>query len=163
MEYLEQLVAEWYEYQGYFVRKGLWVGLQSDGSYECLLDVVAFHPVRHHIVQVEPSLDLLSFAEKERHFQPKFDAGRRYLHRMFGADQHSHIEQVALIAAGNIPHHTIGGGKILLQSDFLAQILGHFSGMDGAPEMVPAKWPIMSTLQLVADHRERLCAALKSA
>ena len=48
MECLAQLVTEWYEHQGYFVRNGLWVGLESDGSYERMLDVVAFHPIRHH-------------------------------------------------------------------------------------------------------------------
>ena len=36
--YLEQLVAEWYEYKGYFVKKNLWVGKLSSGGYECELD-----------------------------------------------------------------------------------------------------------------------------
>ncbi len=157
MEYLEQLVTEWYEYQGYFVRRGLWVGLESDGSYECVLDVVAFHPLRHHVVQIEPSLDLLSFDEKERHFQPKFDAGRRYLHRMFGVEPHSHIDQIALIVADEkLPHHVIGGGRIVLQANFLADILQHLSGVDSATAPVPEKWPLIRTLQLVSDYRERL-------
>lgn len=60
MEYLEQLASEWYEYQGYFVHRDLWVGAECDGSYECQLDVVAFHPIRRHLVYIEPTLDLLS-------------------------------------------------------------------------------------------------------
>lgn len=123
MEYLAQLVTEWYEYQGYFVRNGLWVGLESDGSYECMLDVVAFHPLRHHVIHVELSLDLLSFDEKERHFQPKFDAGRRYLHRMFGTEPHAQIEQIALIVvADNLPHHMIG--DLIKRPEDALQILG---------------------------------------
>ena len=34
--YLEQLVAEWYEYQGYFVRRNVLVGkMQSESAVEC--------------------------------------------------------------------------------------------------------------------------------
>ena len=43
--YLEQLVAEWLEYQGYFVRRNVLVGKRAAGGYECELDVVAFNPI----------------------------------------------------------------------------------------------------------------------
>lgn len=70
MEYLKRLVREWYEYQGYFVRQDMWVGLEQDSSYDCDLSVVAFHPTRRHVVHVEPSFDLLSWEERERHDNP---------------------------------------------------------------------------------------------
>lgn len=41
--HLEQLVAEWYEHSGYFVRRNVLVGLRRNGGYECELDVVAFN------------------------------------------------------------------------------------------------------------------------
>jgi hypothetical protein len=44
--YLEQLLAEWYEFQGYFIRQNVWVGKRPQGGYECELDIVAFHPGR---------------------------------------------------------------------------------------------------------------------
>jgi len=44
MNHLEQLVTEWYEYRGYFVRRNVQVGPRLKGEYECELDVVAFHP-----------------------------------------------------------------------------------------------------------------------
>lgn len=55
--YLEQLVGEWYEYRGYFVRRNVLVGKRAKGGYDCELDVVAFHPAKHHLVQIEPSMD----------------------------------------------------------------------------------------------------------
>jgi hypothetical protein len=33
--YLEQLVAEWYEYKGYFVRRNILVGRLPKGGFEC--------------------------------------------------------------------------------------------------------------------------------
>src|SRR5690349_2182454 len=42
--FLEQLVAEWYEFQGYFVRRNVRVGPRAGGGHAGELDVVAFHP-----------------------------------------------------------------------------------------------------------------------
>jgi hypothetical protein len=43
--YLEQLIAEWYEYKGYFIRQNVWVGKRARGGYECELDIAGleFH------------------------------------------------------------------------------------------------------------------------
>ncbi len=161
MEYLERLVREWYEYQGYFVRQDVWVGLEADGSYECDLAVVAFHPTRRQVVHVEPSYDLLSWQEREQHFQTKFDAARKYLHRIFGTEPHLHIENVALIVSSERPHaHTIGGGRILLLCDFLADVVQRLSKLDMEAEVVPEQWGLIRTLQFVAEYRERLAPLL---
>ena len=42
INFLEQLIAEWYEYRGYFVRRNVLVGRRLKGGYECELDIVAF-------------------------------------------------------------------------------------------------------------------------
>lgn len=148
MEYLEQLAREWYEYQGYFVRQDVWVGLEADGSYECELDVVAFHPLHRHVVQIEPSFDLLPTAEKEQYFRTKFDAGRKYLHRMLGLPSGLHLEQVALItSAGFAARPTIGGGRVLLVSELLSQMLTHLADLDPTNAPVPEQWPLIRTLQ----------------
>jgi len=39
MNYLEQLVAEWYEFNGYVVRRDVLVGRRPRGGYERELDV----------------------------------------------------------------------------------------------------------------------------
>lgn len=44
VNHLEQIIAEWLEYQGYFVRRNLKVGRRRNGGYDCELDVVGFHP-----------------------------------------------------------------------------------------------------------------------
>ncbi len=154
MNYLEQLVREWYEYRGYFVRRDLWVGLEpSDGSYECELDIVAFHPTHRHVVHIETSCDLRNLQDNERHFQAKFDAGKKYLHRIFGIADHLHIEQNALILESEETQMpTIGGGKVLLLRDFFGKILQELSSTDVSAAMVPEQWPLILTLQLAQGH-----------
>lgn len=153
MDYLEQLAREWYEYQGYFVRTDLWVGLAYDGSYECELDVVAYHPLRHRIVQIEPSFDLLSTDERTEHFRSKFEAGRKYLHRLFGATAHCELEQIALIVAGDSAKvRSIAGARVVLLSDFLREILSTLEAVDLASGIVPEQWPLVRTLHFVARY-----------
>jgi hypothetical protein len=155
VEYLEHLAREWYEYLGYFVRQDLWVGLESDGSYECELDVVAFHPLHRHVVQIEPGFELVPDNEKEEHFRRKFDAGKKYLHRIFGVATGLHVEQIALIAsARHGDRRTIGGGRVLLVRELVAQILTHLSQLDPSSEPVPEQWPLIRTLQWAACSGE---------
>jgi hypothetical protein len=63
--YLEDLVAEWYQFQGYFVQRNVRVGRRATGGYECELDVVAFHPGKKHLVHVEPTMDGGSWERRE--------------------------------------------------------------------------------------------------
>jgi hypothetical protein len=150
VDYLQQFVTEWYEYQGYFVHRDLWVGLEPDGSYECELDVVAFHPLHRCVVQIEPSMDLLGWKDREQHFGLKFEAGRKYLHRMFGAEPRIHLEQIALIVTTEEAPCTIAGGKIVRLPDLLTEILATVRSFDMSEVLVPEQWPILRTLQLVA-------------
>ena len=41
--FLEELVAEWYEFQGYFIRRNIPVGKRPKGGYQSELDIVCFH------------------------------------------------------------------------------------------------------------------------
>ena len=54
--HLESLVAEWYEFRGYFVRRNVQVGKRTQGGHESQLDIVAFHPEQRSLVKVAPSL-----------------------------------------------------------------------------------------------------------
>src|SRR5262249_49187492 len=99
--HLEELVAEWYQLQGYFVRRNVQVGKRLQGGYECELDVVAFHPARQKLVHVEPSLDADKWEKREQRYAKKFAAGRRYIPMLFdGLTLPSELEQIALFVFG---------------------------------------------------------------
>ena len=99
--HLESLVAEWYEFRGYFVRRNVQVGKRPKGGYECELDVVAFHPEQRKLVHVEPSLDSDSWAKRDLRYRKKFVAGRKHIPGLFpGIPIPGHIEQIALFVYG---------------------------------------------------------------
>jgi hypothetical protein len=162
VDYLQQLATEWYEYQGYFVHRDLWIGLEADGSYECELDLVAFHPLRRHLVQIETSFDLLDWKEKEQHFTQKFEAGRKYLHRSFGAESRVHLDQIALVVGNDDAPRVIAGAKVERLVDLLAAIITELQSFAMAESPIPGQWPLLRTLQFLAAYAERLEPALTS-
>jgi hypothetical protein len=164
MNFLEELVAEWYEFRGYFVRRNVLVGRRAKGGYECELDVVAFHPGSKHLVHIEPSMDAQSWAKRDERFRKKFAAGRRHIPELFsGLELPEAFDQIALLCfASNKNRSTVGGGKLLLVDELLREILTSLKDRRIASSAVPEDKPILRTLQYVAEHREVVAEVLGS-
>ena len=160
--HLEQLVAEWYEFQGYFVRKNVNVGKRPQGGYECELDIIAFHPETKRLVQVEPSMDADSWAKREERYKKKFVAGSKYIPQIFnGLEIPSKIEQVALfLFASKATHQQIGGGKIMLVSELIVEISKELAKYKVAKQAVPEQYPLLRTIQFVMEYRLPVFEAL---
>ena len=159
VNFLEQLVAEWYEYRGYFVRRNVKVGKRQKGGYECELDVVAFHPGIKDLVHIEPSTDASSWEMREKRYTKKFDAGRKYIPEMFPGllDDTTTPEQIALLVfAPRTQERSLAGGRVVHVSGFLAEIVQHFKGFSMMSAGVPEGFPILRTFQFVVEYRKHL-------
>jgi hypothetical protein len=152
--HLESLVAEWYEFRGYFVRRNVQVGKRAKGGHECELDIVAFHPEQRSLVQVEPSLDSDSWAKREVRYQKKFDAGRRHIPGLFpGIATPKHIEQIALFVYGGGDDRTqLAGGRVMFIRDFMAEIHAGISHRRLASAAIPEQFPHLRTLQFAVQY-----------
>ena len=153
--YLEELVSEWYQFTGYFVRQNVLVGRRKKGGYDCELDIVAFHPTKKHIIHIEPSMDCHPWGTREKRFRKKFDAGRKHIPKIFeGFDLPSKIEQVALLVyASKANHQSVGGGSIMLISELLAQIIADISGLDLSNNAIPEHFTNLRTIQFIWEQR----------
>lgn len=160
--FLEQLVAEWYEYRGYFVRRNVPVGRRERGGHEAELDVVALNPVTRHLVHLEPSMDAESWETRERRFRRKFDAGREHIPELFpGLDVPREIDQFAiLVSASKANHPTLGGGRVLLVADLMREIMEALGERKLAENAVPEHHLLLRTLQLVVEYRKKVFATL---
>jgi hypothetical protein len=159
--HLEQLIAEWYEYLGYFVRRNVKVGKRERGGYEGELDIVAFHPHPKRLVHIEASLDTDSWAKREERYVKKFEAGRKYIPTLFqGLDLPGDIEQIAILAYGSTATHTtLGGGQIIMLPDLLKQIFDSLRDLSILTNMIDEQKPLLRTVQLVAFYRRNLLGA----
>lgn len=151
---LEDLVVEWYQFRGFFVRRNIQVGKRPQGGYDCELDVVAFHPGEKRLVHVEASLDADSWEKREGRYLRKFEAGRRYIPALFpGIDLPGPPEQIALfVFAGHGNHKTVGGGRIILLKDFMREILTFVRERRVASAAIPEEYSLLRTLQFAAQY-----------
>lgn len=80
MNFLEQLAAEWYQHEGYFVRTNVMFGRRPNGGWKGEMDVIAYDPATQKFLHIETSTDALAFVKRKEIFERKFsDARMHYL------------------------------------------------------------------------------------
>ncbi len=158
MNHLEQLVGEWFEYNGYFVRRNVLVGRRPAGGYDCELDVVAFNPRTKHLVHIEPSLDADSWTKRELRFEKKFKAGRDHIPELLsGNDVPMDFDQIALLLFGSkSSHETVGGGRIVLVSELYQEITLGLRGKRVSSNAVSEQFPLLRTIQQCLEYESVL-------
>jgi len=150
--HLEDLTAEWLEYNGYFVRQSVLVGRREKGGFEGELDVVGVHPQTKHLVHIECSLDADAWAKREARFTGKFERGRRYIGPLFdGLELDAEPDQVALLQFGGGDRSHLGGGRIVWVSDFVQEMMTTLRLRSPQSMAVPSTFPLLRTLQLAAQ------------
>lgn len=155
--YLEDLVAQWYDFNGYLVKRNLMVGKRPKGGYACELDVVAFNPLTKHLVHVEPTHDADAWAKRERRYKKKFDAGRKHIPEHFeGIELPERLEQICILGFGSSANHkTLGGGRIITIAEFLEQILRRLAKQNLHREAASESHPLLRTLQFITQDKRR--------
>jgi hypothetical protein len=151
--HLEDLVAEWYQWQGYFVRRNVQVGKRPKGGYDCELDVVAFHPGLQKLVQIEPSLDGDKWDKRELRYSKKFAAGRAHIPALFeGLTLPAVLEQIALfVYGGGAARTTVGGGRVVFIKEFMREVLAGVRTRRVNSAAIPEQYPLLRTLQFAAQ------------
>jgi hypothetical protein len=150
MNHLEQLVAEWLQYKGYFVRTSVPVGPRDRGGYEGELDVVGIHLKWSHLIHVECSLDA-SEAEREVKFGKKFERGPKYIETVFDGIKLPELEQVLVLQFSSGKIRTIGGARVVTVRDFVHEVYEGLKETSPGSKAVPSNLPLLRTLQLAAD------------
>jgi hypothetical protein len=152
--HLEDLVAQWYQYQEYFVRRNVKVGRRKGGGYDCELDVVAFHPKKRLLLHVEPSLDCDTWERREERYRKKFEAGKKHIRALFsGIELPEKLEQIALfVYGGRGDRGSLAGGRIVFIKEFMADILGEVRKHRVRSAAVPEEFPLVRTLQFAANY-----------
>jgi hypothetical protein len=148
MNHLEQLVAEWLEFKGYFVRRNARVGKLARGGFEGELDVVAFHPKTKHVLHVEPSTYAGPWHKREAQFAKKFGVGKKYIRpELFPwLPRGTEIEQWAVFWASSKRHLQIGGGKFVSVQELYERIVKDVLALSKLT-VIPEQFPLLRTVQ----------------
>jgi len=157
--YLVQLAAEWYEFQGYLVRRN--VAVTGAGKTALIeLDVLAQHPDSGEYVHLEASMDSDAWHKREKRFRLKFRAGQAYVAQIGKRLKKKPVlHQRALLGyARAARRRSLGGGELMLMPQFLHEIIESLSAQRLDRRIVPEHLPLLRTLQFVSEYREDLFA-----
>jgi Holliday junction resolvase-like predicted endonuclease len=155
MNFLEQLVAEWYSYKGYFVQTNVKFGPLKHGGYEGEMDVVAFHPKDKVLVHVETSTDSRSWEKRRYHFESKFRRAQKHYSELFHFDYDA-VEKIAIVGLRSIAPDGISFGKdvvIKTGPEFIREMAEYFKDKSPLKQAVPEHWPLIRLLQISAFYR----------
>jgi hypothetical protein len=151
MSHLENLIAEFYDWSGYLVKRNMKVGRLKHGGWEMELDIVAFHPQTKHLVHIEPSIDAHSWAVREQRFKKKFDSGERYMFKSVfpWLDPKTPVEKIAVLVSHPAGRDELCGARILSIDELMVSI-GEKVGACGimAKAAIPELYPLLRTVQL---------------
>jgi predicted Rdx family selenoprotein len=151
--FLEQLVAEWYEFQHYYVRRNVKVSKRLLGGFDSELDVVAFNPGIGRLVHIEASMDAHSWDKREVRFKAKFAAGRKHIPSLFKGLKLPKIEQIALLGAkGASGRREVGGGRVQSIANLMNEIRIDLMRRPVNKDVIPEQYVILRGLQFATSY-----------
>jgi len=154
LTFLEQLVAEWYAYRGYFVRTNIKFGKRSAGGYEGEIDVAAFDPKTKRLIHIEVSTDADSWLERKKRFTKKFGDAKRHYKEIFDFPFDS-IENQAIVGFPRKTLNEIEFGsniKVVLVPEFVQEVTQFMTSLDPMKSAVPEGYPLLRAIQFAVAY-----------
>lgn len=152
MSHLEDLLCEYYEWRGCFVRRNVKVGRRPRGGWEGELDVVAFDPQSRELLHLEPSIDADSWSRREQRFAKKFEVARKYMFTEVvpWLDPRPNLRQFAILTSdGGGKRSQLAGAEVMTIDAFVAEIRSAVSarGIMGTAA-ISEQFPLLRTVQM---------------
>lgn len=151
MPHLEDLIFEYYEWQGYFIKRNVKVGKLLHGGWEMELDLIAYNPSSKHLIHLEPSLDANPWEIRNKRFTKKFMAAQKYLFSevFTWLEPNTPLEQVAILPSHPKGKDELAGGKIYSVDELMAEIRRNVCAKGiMAKHAIPEIYPLLRTIQL---------------
>jgi len=148
MNFLEQLVAEWWAFQDYFVRTNIKFGKRARGGWEGEMDVVAFDPKAKTLIHVETSGDADSWKERRERFQKKFRMGMEGYRSVFDFEFES-VRKIAIVSFTR-PRRPIDLGddiELVPIPEMMTIITDKMRQLNPAEMAIPERYPLLRAIQ----------------
>ena len=157
MNFLESLVAEWYEFSGYFVRSNPRTRKRPKGGWDVELDVLAFSPSDQRLVHIETSGDVNSWQErKDRFLKKKFILSRKEYESLIGSNIKT-IEKIAIVGWSTTKTDLNWGDdiKVVLIPQLLEEITTKLKEASPMKQAVPESFPLLRAMQMALAFEKR--------
>ncbi len=159
MSHLEDLIAEYYDWRGYVVKRNIKVGRLPRGGWEMELDILAYHPHSSHLLHIEPSIDAHSWKRREDRFAKKFRAGKKYIFEnvFTWLPKNTYIERVAILVSHPKNRDVLAGAHIRSIDEFMSEVRTEIENWGiVAKKAIPEQYRHLRTIQLVHNGYYRV-------
>lgn len=145
---MEQLVAEWYAYKGFFVRTNIKFGKRPKGGYEGEMDVVAFEPKDQVLIHIETSADSDSWDQRKTRFQRKFRSAKKHYKNVFKWN-YAQVKQIAVVGYSEIPRNVNFGRDISIMSipKLMEEIKSEIKHINPTNAVIPEGYGLLRAIQ----------------
>lgn len=151
MSHLEDLIAEYYDWKGYLIKRNVKVGKLDHGGWEMELDVIAYNPHTEHLIHLESSIDAHSWDTRVRRFTKKFNSSKKYIFKevFTWLSPSTKVEEVAVLILHPKNRHELAGARIMSIDELMSEI-GKDVKACGivAKNAISERYPHLRTLQL---------------
>ncbi len=157
MNFLESLVAEWYEFSGYFVRSNSRTRKRLKGGWDVELDVLAFSPSDQRLVHIETSGDANSWQKrKDRFLKKKFILSRKEYELLIGSNINI-IEKIAIVGWSTTKSNLNWGNniKVVLIPQLLEEITTKLKEISPIKQVVPESLPLLRAMQMALAFEKK--------
>ena len=157
MNFLESLAAEWYEYNGYFVRSNSRTHKRKKGGWDVELDVLAYSPSDQRLIHIETSGDANSWQErKDRFLKKKFILPRKEYELLIGS-RIGTLEKIAIVGWRSTKSdlHWKNDIKVVLIPQFLEEITTKLRDTSPFTQAVPENFPLLRAMQMALAFEKR--------
>jgi len=156
MNFLEQLAAEWYEYNGCFVRRNSRARKRQQGGWDVELDVLALNPHTGELIHLEASGDASSWEQRKvRFLNKKFVLRQDDYERIVGGAARS-IRKVALVGWTKSTSADLNWGdgiEVKLIPSFFQEIIASLRERPFIRDAVPEeRFPLLRAIQLALTY-----------
>ena len=153
MNFLEQLIAEWFEYKGHYVRTNIKFGKRANGGYEGEIDIAAFQPKTRKLILVESSMDALSWDKREERFTKKFTDAANHYKEIFDFD-YTGVEKIAIVGFSDVLNHDKFGCDIKVRKvpEVIKEIVSELKTKNPMQAIVPESYPLLRAMQFAAAY-----------
>jgi hypothetical protein len=148
---LETLIAQYYDWKGWIVKKNVKVGRRERGGFKGELDVVVYHPQSGKVIHYEPSLDASSWAEREPKYCRKFQTGRDFIFKeVFPWIKSQELEQIAVFFRVPDNRRVFQGCRAMSIDEVVKMIRDDIEKLGRMGQnAVPEQFDLLRTIQLV--------------
>lgn len=157
MNFLESLVAEWYEYSGYFVRSNPRARKRPKGGWDVELDVLAFLPSDRRLLHIETSSDANSWRErKDRFLKKKFILSQKEYESLIGSKIDT-IEKIAIVGWSTTKSDLNWADdiKVMVIPQLLEEITTKLKENSPMKQAVPESFPLLRAMQMALAFEKK--------